>query len=120
MKILSRRVPALPALLAVMLLASGCEGSDVPYVPTPDEVVHKMLEMGRVGPGDVLYDLGSGDGRIVIAAVRDFKAARAIGIEYDGNLIYESTKNAEAADVSDRAKFIQGNIFETDFSQATV
>jgi hypothetical protein len=120
MQMLSRRVPALPALFVAALLASGCEGSDVPYVPTPDDVVHKMLEMGRVGPGDVVYDLGSGDGRIVIAAVRDFKAARAVGIEYDGTLIYESTKNAEAASVSDRAKFVQGNIFEADFSEATV
>jgi len=116
----SRRLAALPLLIAVTILASACQGRDVPYVPTPDQVVRKMLEMGKAGPGDIVYDLGSGDGRIVIAAVRDFNVARAVGIDIDSELIYASQRSAEAAGVGDRATFIQQNIFETDFSEATV
>lgn len=120
MKKPSRHLAALPLLLAVTILAPACQGRDVPYVPTPDPVVSKMLEMGRAGPGDIVYDLGSGDGRIVIAAARDFNAARAVGIDIDSELIFASRKSAEAAGVGDRAIFIQQNIFETDFSEATV
>lgn len=116
----SRRLAALPLLIAVAILASACQGRDVPYVPTPDQVVRKMLEMGQAGPGDIVYDLGSGDGRIVIAAVRDFNVARAVGIDIDSELIFASQSSAKAAGVGDRTTFIQQNIFETDFSEATV
>lgn len=115
----SRCLRAAVAVIALAILPA-CVGRDVPYVPTPDQVVRKMLEMGRVGPADTVYDLGSGDGRIVIAAVRDFNAARAVGIDIDSGLIYASQRSAEAAGVADRATFIQQNIFETDFSEATV
>jgi precorrin-6B methylase 2 len=91
---------------------------DVPYVPTPDAVVTKMLEMAKVGPKDVVYDLGSGDGRIVIAAAR--KGARAIGVDIDPERIEESNKNARAAGVTKRVKFVKQNLFETDFSEASV
>jgi len=93
---------------------------DVPYVPTPHEVVAKMLEMAEVGSEDVLYDLGSGDGRIVIAAVRDHGAKRGVGIDINPERIAEANENAREANVTDRVTFREGNIFEEDFSEATV
>lgn len=100
--------------------AAACHARDVPYVPTPEKVVQQMLRTAGVGPGDVVFDLGSGDGRIAISAVRDFGAERAIGIEIDPRRIWKSRENAEAAGVSDRAKFVQQDIFEADFGEATV
>lgn len=114
---------AIPALAAAAMLASGCQQwwwGDVPYLPTPEPVVEKMLQMARVGPGDVVYDLGSGDGRIVVAAVRDFNATKAVGVEIDSSLIYQSERNAEAAGVADRTIFVQQDIFKMDFSEASV
>lgn len=93
---------------------------DVIYVPTAHEVVKEMLAAVNVGPGDVVFDLGSGDGRIPIAAVRDFGASRAIGIELDPQRIREARANAAAAGVSDRVEFIQQDLFTADLSQATV
>ena len=93
---------------------------DVIYVPTPHEVVAKMLSVARVGPGDVVYDLGSGDGRIVIAAVRDFGAARGVGVDLDPQRIAEANENARAAGVSDRVTFVAQDLFQTDLSEATV
>ncbi len=98
----------------------SADARDVPYVPTPPEAVKKMLEMADVQPDDLLYDLGSGDGRIVIAAVRDFGVKRAIGIDIDPQRIRESWQNAENAGVADQVDFRQGNIFEEDFSDADV
>ena len=91
---------------------------DVPYVPSPDAVVSKMLEMAKVGPKDVVYDLGSGDGRIVIAAAR--KGARAVGVDIDPERIKESNENARSAGVTKRVKFVQQNLFDTDFREASV
>jgi precorrin-6B methylase 2 len=93
---------------------------DVPYVPTPMKTVARMLEMAKVKPTDVLYDLGSGDGRIVISAVRDYGASRAVGVDINPVRIRESNENARKARVTDKVKFYEANIFEHDFSEATV
>lgn len=93
---------------------------DVPYVPTPMKTVARMLEMAKVKPSDVLYDLGSGDGRIVISAVRDYGALRAVGVDINPVRIRESNENARKAGVTDKVKFYEANIFEHDFSEATV
>ncbi|MEQ1908386.1 MAG: methyltransferase domain-containing protein [Vicinamibacterales bacterium] len=93
---------------------------DVIYVPTPDSVVKAMLDTAKVGPGDVVYDLGSGDGRIPIAAVRDFGAARGVGIELDPQRLAEARANAIAAGVNERVEFVQQDLFEADLSRATV
>lgn len=93
---------------------------DVPYVPTPDDAVHRMLEMADVRPDDYLIDLGSGDGRIVIQAVRDWGVREAIGVEIDPERIAEARANAREAGVEDRVRFEQGDLFEKDFSEATV
>jgi SAM-dependent methyltransferase len=92
---------------------------DVPYVPTSAETVDQMLRMAEVSSDDVVYDLGSGDGRIVIAAARDY-GARGIGIDIDPVRILEAEENAERAGVTDRVEFIQGDLFDADLSDATV
>lgn len=93
---------------------------DAPYVPTPASVVKSMLALGGVGPGDVVYDLGSGDGRLPIAAVKDFGAAKGVGIDLDPVRVAEARANAQKAGVSDRVKFHEGDMFAFDFSEATV
>jgi SAM-dependent methyltransferase len=93
---------------------------DVPYVPTPPEVVEVMLKLGNVGAGDVHYDLGCGDGRIVIMAVQKFGAARGTGYDIDPQRIKEANENAKQAGVTDKVKFILGNLFEADFRDATI
>ena len=92
---------------------------NVPYVPTPQHVVDKMLEMGRVGPKDVLYDLGCGDGRIVVTAAKK-RGARGVGIDLDPVRIEEANENARRAGVESRVEFRVGDLFEADFSPATV
>jgi SAM-dependent methyltransferase len=92
---------------------------DVPYVPTPPEVVDKMLEMAQVGPKDLLYDLGCGDGRIVIAAAKQH-GARGVGIDIDPERIAEARANAKKEGVTKRAQFRVGDLFKSDFSSATV
>jgi SAM-dependent methyltransferase len=92
----------------------------IPYVATRSDTVQDMLWMANVGEDDVVYDLGSGDGRIVIAAVRDFGASRAVGIENDPSRIRQSRQNARKAGVTERVEFIQGDLFDTDFRQASV
>jgi predicted RNA methylase len=93
---------------------------DVIYVPTPQEVVVGMLKLAKVGPGDVVYDLGSGDGRIPITAVKEFGAARGIGIDIDPQRIAEANANAQAAGVTDRVKFLNQDLFTSNISDATV
>ncbi len=93
---------------------------DVIYVPTPHAVVKRMLEIAKVGPDDIHYDLGSGDGRIAIASVKDFKAKKSVGIDLDPQRIKESMENLAKAGVGGRVSFLNRNIFETDFSEATV
>ena len=91
---------------------------DVPFVPTPESVVEKMLDMAQVGPGDYVIDLGSGDGRIVIAAAK--RGAYGHGIDLDPRRIKEARENAGKAGVEDKVIFMEGNIFKTDFSRASV
>jgi SAM-dependent methyltransferase len=88
-------------------------------VPTPEELVDRMLRMAQVTAEDYVVDLGSGDGVITIAAARDFNA-RALGIEYNPDMVELAKRNAQRAGVADRATFIHGDIFEEDFSSATV
>jgi len=93
-------------------------GKDVQWVPTPPALVEKMLDLARLKPDDRLVDLGSGDGVLVIAAAR--RGSRARGIEYDPRLVDFAKRAARAAGVDRRTRFVRGDIFETDFSDATV
>ncbi len=97
----------------------GQAGKDVIWVPTPNALIDRMLRMANVGPGDRVVDLGSGDGRIAIAAARDFNVP-ATGIEYNPDMVTLSNRNATEQGVAGRVKFIQGDIFATDFRDATV
>jgi precorrin-6B methylase 2 len=92
---------------------------DIHFVATPHEVVKRMLELAKVGPNDVHYDLGSGDGRIVLAAVKDFKAKKGVGIDLDPQRIKESLENKAKEGLGDNVVFLQQNIFETDLREAT-
>lgn len=125
-----RRYPGRRALKALAagsgaLLLAACQavpadrGIDVIYVPTPHETVAAMLELGEVGPDDVVYDLGSGDGRIPIEAARRF-GARAVGVELSDVRIREARANAKAAGVQRRVRFRREDLFRTDLSEATV
>lgn len=96
----------------------GQEGKDVVWVPTADSLVTRMLDMAELKPEDRLVDLGSGDGRTVIAAAK--RGVKARGIEYNPDLVVLSRQAAKEAGVADTAKFEQGDIFESDFSEATV
>lgn len=93
---------------------------DVPYEPTHPSVVKAMLRLAGVGKGDVEYDLGCGDGRIVVTAVAELGAARAVGIDLDPQRLKEATERAKSAGVLDKVRFVQGNIMEVDASPATV
>ena len=130
---LSIVICALTALLSVLPLSPavsargtaqeyqpevGQEGKDVVWVPTPEALVSKMLDLAKVTPDDYVIDLGSGDGRIVIAAAK--RGAKALGIEYNPDMVAISRLNAEKAGVTGRASFMQADIFQTDFSKATV
>jgi SAM-dependent methyltransferase len=99
-------------------LAQGWDDGGVPFVPTPPEIVERMLRIAEVGPGDRLVDLGSGDGRIVIAAAR--RGAIAHGVDLDPDLVRLAAENARQAGVAARASFEVRDIFETDLSKATV
>lgn len=92
---------------------------DVVYVPTPTPVVNEMLRLANVQSNDVVYDLGSGDGRIVITAAKQ-RGARGVGIDINPQRIREANENAKKAGVTDRVEFRQQDLFETDFSEATV
>jgi SAM-dependent methyltransferase len=94
-------------------------GYDVPYVPTPPEVVDEMLRLADIKAGDLLYDLGCGDGRIVIAAAKRY-GIKAVGIDIDPIRIAESNENAAKAGVAGKVRFIQQDLFEADFKDATV
>ncbi len=92
---------------------------DVPYVPTSQATVEEMLKLAGVKPGDVVYDLGCGDGRIVITAAEKF-GATGVGVDLNPERIAEANANAEAAGVTDKVKFVLGDLFEFDFSKADV
>lgn len=108
-------------MCVVVLGAAGClyPGAEVPYVQTPAEVVTEMLRLAGVNGNDLVYDLGSGDGRLVIAAARDF-GARGVGIEIDPRLVAQSAESARRAGVADRVMFRAADLFDTDLSDATV
>src|SRR4030043_1111214 len=96
----------------------GQAGKDVVWVPTPQPLVDKMLDMAKVTPQDYLIDLGSGDGRIVISAAK--RGVQAYGVEYNPDMVSLSKRNAAMEGVSDKVAFTEADIFESDFSQATV
>ena len=96
----------------------GQPGKDVVWVPTPRALVDKMLDLAAVTPKDFVVDLGSGDGRLVIAAAK--RGARALGVEYDPDMVALSRKNAAEAGVAERATFVEADMFTADFKQATV
>jgi precorrin-6B methylase 2 len=96
----------------------GQEGKDVVWVPSPDTLVEKMLEIAKVTPKDYLIDLGSGDGRTVIAAAK--RGVRALGIEYNPDMVELSKRAAAKEGVTDKAQFVKADIFESDYSKATV
>jgi phospholipid N-methyltransferase len=120
-------VLALPALARAQQNAGspnfvpqvGQQGKDVIWVPTPDALVDRMLRMAQVGPNDQVVDLGSGDGKIVIAAARDFKA-RSLGVEFNPDMVTLARRNAEKAGVQNLTRFEQGDIFQFDYSFANV
>ena len=122
------RARALAAALAASQILCGIAGAaapaplldiPTPYLPSTTVAVDEMLRIAGVGPGDLVVDLGSGDGRVVIAAARDY-GARGLGIELDANLVAESRDNAVKAGVSDRVAFREGDILKSDFRDATV
>ena len=96
----------------------GQEGKDVVWVPTSQPLVDRMLDMAKATPADFVMDLGSGDGRLVIAAAK--RGIRALGVEYDRNMVELSRRNAAQAGVSERAEFVEADLFKTDFTRATV
>ncbi len=100
-------------------VSAGAAGGDVPYVPTPLEVVQRMLKLAEVKSGDVVYDLGCGDGRIVIEAAKT-AGVKGVCVEIDADRIALARQNAEEAGVADRIRFVQGDLFEVPFSDATV
>lgn len=106
-------------VLVTFLSGNPLLAQDVIYVPTSDTVVNAMLKLANVTEDDVVYDLGSGDGRIVIAAARNH-GARGVGIDIDPERIEESNENARKAGVTDKVEFIEADLFESDFSEASV
>ena len=117
-------------LVAVLAAAPGAVASaqdtatatrrpDVIYVPTPEEVVDAMLQIAKVTKNDVVYDLGTGDGRIPVTAAKKY-GARGVGIDIDPQRIKEATENVQKNGVGDRVRIIQGDLFETNISEATV
>jgi hypothetical protein len=96
----------------------GQSGKDVVWVPSPQALVDKMLDMAKVTPADFVMDLGSGDGRTVITAAK--RGVRAMGVEYNPDMVALSRRNAATAGVGDKASFVQADIFQTDISRATV
>ena len=113
------------AVVMVLLTAAAWAADvpryfNVPHVATPHGVVVAMLALAEVGPSDVVYDLGSGDGRIVIAAVKDFGAKRAVGLDNKQELVDEARERAKTAIVAEHVEFRVADIFEADFSDATV
>ncbi len=110
---------AIGIVLGAVSAYSQAPDKDVPYVPTPQAVVDKMLELAAVTRDDVVYDLGSGDGRIVITAAKKY-GVRGVGIDIDPERIKEANANAVLAGVADRVKFIEQDLFKTDLKEASV
>ena len=120
----ARRLILLLAILATTVVVHAraqqpLRSPDVIFVPTPQEVVDAMLKLAKVSKNDVIYDLGSGDGRIPITAAKTY-GARGVGIDIDPQRIKEATENLKTAGVGDRVKFLNQDLFTTDISEATV
>ena len=114
--------PTMLPLVLGLLASLGCRtipGQDVRYEPTPMPIVRALLELAEVGPQDVVYDLGSGDGRIPITAAREF-GARGMGIEIDPALVTQAQANAREAGVHDKVEFRRGDMYAADVRSATV
>ena len=120
-RVVSRLRVDLPrgALICASFLCAYAAHASVPYVPTPQIVVERMLEVGKVGPHDYVIDLGSGDGRIVVTAAKKH-GARGFGVDLNPTRIAEANENARAAGVTDKVAFYERDLFDTDLSQATV
>ena len=131
------RATASASILLVLALSAGAQTAvqkapqapapqkelrmpDVVFVPTPQDVVEAMLKVAKVGKGDVLYDLGSGDGRIPITAARKYGIARGVGIDINPVRVKEANENLAKAGVGDRVRFVNADLFESDLSEATV
>jgi SAM-dependent methyltransferase len=114
-----------PATLLILAIAVGCSSipqytdGEVPFVPTPPEVIDRMFEMARVAPGDLLYDLGSGDGRIVIRAAKRF-GIRAVGVEIDAELVEKARSAAFQEKVDHLVEFRRQDALTVDVSRASV
>jgi hypothetical protein len=106
------------SILIFSAIAVCQQGKDVVWVPSPQELVDKMLDMAKVTPNDYVMDLGSGDGRTVITAAK--RGVRAVGVEFNADMVALSKRNAAKAGVSDKASFVEADIFRTDLSPATV
>ncbi|OFZ86944.1 MAG: RNA methyltransferase [Betaproteobacteria bacterium RBG_16_66_20] len=115
---LAQAPQAKPAAPSTYEPTSGQEGKDVVWVPTPQVLVDKMLNMAKVTPSDFVMDLGSGDGRTVITAAK--RGARALGVEYNPDMVELSKRNADKEGVAGKASFVKADLFETDFSRASV
>ncbi len=111
-------VCALVTAMPAVAQTPGVAGA--PYVPTPSAIADRMLTLAKVGPNDYLIDLGSGDGRLVIAAVATYKARGGMGIEIDPSLVMHATEHAEKAGVAGRVTFVAGDLFVADIERATV
>ncbi len=116
--VVAAQMPTEPSATPVPL-ENKTRTPDVPFVPTPTAVVNAMLSVARVTKNDVVYDLGSGDGRIVIAAAKKY-GARGVGIDISASLVAQAKAAATAAGVDDKVTFIEGDLFEQDLSKATV
>ena len=126
-----RRRTAVLSWAAAFSLALACAGAfaqeeqpkarkNAPYVPTLPEIVDEMLRLANVGKDDVVYDLGCGDGRLVITAVKKFGAKRGVGVDIDPQRIKESNENAHKEGVAGRVRFVEQDLFEADIKEATV
>jgi len=119
------RLLAVAAIIAVSAGISAGQSDDdyffgdVPYVPTPQHVVDAMLDLAEVEKGDIVYDLGCGDGRIVISAARD-RGARGVGVDLNPKRIAEANENAREAKVTDRVRFVENDLFKAEIGEATV
>jgi precorrin-6B methylase 2 len=119
LKLLMPPIRALAASLLLVLASCVDTDQDIHYIPTPESVVDEMLRLAELQEGDLLYDLGSGDGRIPIAAARDY-GVRAIGIEIDARLVERARRNARRAGVDHLVEFRQEDLFATDLRDANV
>lgn len=113
------KVAAVAAFAGLVFAQAPARTPDVPYVPTPQEVVDEMLKLANIKSTDVLYDLGCGDGRIVVTAAKRY-GIRAVGVDINPERISEANENARKAGVADKVKFIQGDLFQTSLKEPTV